>query len=189
MKAAAALFVAGILAALEAPRAGGAGAGAGARPFETWEAGLEGGWLMPLGDLAEVLDPAPLLGFRAATSYYGDWRATAGVSGARLDGAGSPVPVAFVAGAAGLEWRSRRPWIPAPGAALALYYVRATRDTDEYLFLDDGESEFGFQGGLRWRVPLARRAGLDAGVRWDMMFTRPDYSHAAAATAGVTWTP
>lgn len=166
--------------------------GGGARLFETWEAALEGGVLAPVGDLAEVLDPAPLLGLRATTSYYRAWRAVATLSGALLDGPDSPVPVAWIAGAAGLEWRPPRPWIPSPGAALSLYYVRATEDRgpgEEYLFLDDGESEFGIQSGLRWRLPLSRKLGIEAGIRWDLMFTRPSLSHAASASAGAAWTP
>ncbi len=164
--------------------------GSGARLFETWEAALEGGLLTPVGDLADFLEPAPLLGLRATTSYYRAWRAAASLSGALLDGPGSPVPVAWIAGAAGLEWRSPRPWIPAPGAALSLYYVRATESAgpDEgYFFLEDGESEFGFQAGLRWHLPLSRQLGLEAGIRWDVMFTRPSSSHAASAAVGAAW--
>lgn len=181
------MFAAALLLA-GAPRAG---AGTGARLFETWEAAVEGGLLAPVGDLAEVLDPAPLLGLRLTTSYFRAWRASATLSGSLLDGPESPVPVAWIAGAAGLEWQSPRPWIPAPGAALALYYVRATEDGgpgEGYLFLEDGESEFGFQAGLRWRLPASRRLGIEAGIRWDLMFTRPSLSHAASAAIGAAWT-
>lgn len=164
----------------------------GARLFETWEAAAEGGVLMPLGDLSDVLDPALLAGLRLTTSYYRDWQAVASLSGALLDGPDSPVAVAWAAGSGGLEWREGRAWIPALGLALALYYIHAVgadNREEEYLFLEDGESEFGIQGTCRWLLPLARKAGLQIGIRWDMMFTRPDYTHAAAAVAGIAWTP
>lgn len=164
----------------------------GARLFETLELSLESGILLPLGDLADILDPAPLAGFRLATSYYGDWRATASLAGAHLDGPGSPAAVGFAAAAAGLEWKGGPAWAPAAGTGLGLYYARATgvdRNHGEYLFLEDGESEFGMQASLRWGRSLGGSVGVETGLRWDLMLTAPEYSHMASWQVGVRWTP
>lgn len=166
--------------------------GSGARLFETLEFSVEGGILVPQGDLAEVLDAAPLPGIRLTTSYYGNWRAWASMAGARLDGPGSPVAVGWLASAAGLEYHHGPAWIPALGAGIGLYYIRGLEEAGEegggYLFLEDGESEFGMQGSLRWTRRLGRVLGLHAGIRWDLMFTAPSYSRAVALNLGASWT-
>lgn len=171
---------------------GGRDPGSGARLFETLEISVEGGILVPQGDLAEVLDAAPLPGIRLTTSYYGNWRAWASMAGARLDGPESPVAVGWLASVAGLEYRHGPAWIPALGAGLGLYYIRGLEEAGEegggYLFLEDGESEFGMQGSLRWTRRLGKVLGLHAGIRFDLMFTAPRYSRAAALNLGASWT-
>lgn len=165
--------------------------GSGARLFETLEISIEGGMLAPLGDLAEVLDASPLPGIRLTTSYYGNWSAWASMAGTRLDGPGSPVAVGWLASVAGLEYRHGPVWVPALGAGIGLYYVRsleAGKQGGGYLFLEDGESEFGMQGSLRWTRRLGRALGLHAGVRFDLMFTSPRYSRATALNLGASWT-
>lgn len=168
-----------------APRSG------GARMFETLELAGEAGIFFPLGRLRDVLDPAPMAGLRATTSYYGNWRATAGLSAVLLEGPGSPASVALALAAAGLEWRGGPVWIPKPALALGLAYVRTVEKAEEngdYLFMDDGESEFGIQSSLLWMVPFGSGFQARAGARWDMMFTSPVYSHAASILAGTSWT-
>lgn len=164
---------------------------AGARLFLTWDLEADAGVLFPAGRLAEVLDPAPSLGIRLVSSYYGPWRAWASLDLARLDGAASPAAVGMATGAAGLLWKPASAWIPSPGFGLAYHYVRALEKddpADEYLFLEDGESEFGSRAALRWSVPFGKRVALLAGARWDMMFTAPDYGHAFAIHLGAAWT-
>lgn len=163
----------------------------GARLFETWEIGLDAGILFPAGGLADVLDPAPVLGFRLLSSYYGPWRAWASIDMARLDGDASPASVGMASGASGLAWQPSQPWIPSPGIGLAYHYVRALRKraaADEYLFLEDGESEFGMRAALRWSLPALRSLSLSAGARWEAMFTAPEYGHAFAIHLGAAWT-
>jgi hypothetical protein len=163
----------------------------GARLFETLEFAGEAGILVPLGDLADLLDPAPLLGARFTTSYYRSWKAYASLSASRVENAPNQAAIALAIAAAGLEARPGPAWIPNPGLGLSLAYIRIlSRDEgqDEYLFMDDGESEFGLQGSLRWIVPLGSRLSLQAGGRWDLMFTGPEYSHAASALVGASGT-
>lgn len=162
-----------------------------ARLFEWWEFAGGGGVLLPLGDLAEVLDPAPLAGFRAATSYYGSWRAFGTLSAARLDGARSPAAVGLASAAAGLEWRPPVPWAPAAGGGLGLHYVRALESIpgETYYFLSDGETEFGLRSHLRWGFAMSASLALEAGASWDLLFTGPEYSHLASFQAGIAWTP
>lgn len=166
-------------------------AATGARLFETWDLGVDAGVLVPAGPLARVLDPAPQLGFRLLSSYYGPWRAWASIDLARLDGAASPVAVGMATGTAGLAWQPPSAWIPSPGIGLAYHYARAlgkADGADEYLFLEDGESEFGSRTSLRWGFPLGKRLALSAGARWEAMFTAPEYGHAFAIHLGAAWT-
>ena len=163
----------------------------GARLFETLEISIEEGILVPQGSLGNLLDPAVFSGAHITTSYFGDWRAWASMAGAWLDGPESPVAVVLVASATGLEFQRGPAWMPALGAGLALYYVRspeAEKEEMEYLFLEDGESEFGIQGSARWTLRLGKTLGLHAGARWDLMFTSPRYSRAAGINLGASWT-
>lgn len=163
----------------------------GARLFETLEIAIEGGMLLPQGELGEILEASPLPAIRLTTSYYGNWGAWASMAGTRLDGPGSPVAVGWLASVAGLEYRHGPAWIPAVGAGIGLYYVRSLEAGEEgsgYLFLQDGESEFGMQGSLRWTRRLGRALGLHAGIRFDLMFTAPRYSRATALNLGASWT-
>lgn len=162
----------------------------GARLFETLELAVQAGLWTPVGGLADIVDPAPLFGIRFTSSYYGSWRAYGDLSGARLTGPPLAPSLAFATGSAGLEWRCRSPWIPWAGLGLSLNYVRALEtdlDEETYLFLADGESEFGMQASLRWGLPMGRKARLEAGGRWDLMFTEPRYGHGAALLLGVSW--
>lgn len=159
-------------------------------PFKAWETALETGILLPQGDLADVLAPAPLAGARLSTSYYGRWRAVGALSYTRLDGPDSPASVDYVAAAAGLAWRAPRPWIPGVESALVLHYVRAAEvdpSHQGYLFLEDGESEFGTRAGLLWEAPFGASLRCMAGARWDLLFTGPEYSHLATLLLGVAW--
>jgi hypothetical protein len=164
---------------------------AGARLFQSWEFAGSGGVLLPLGGLADVLDPAPLAGFRAVTSYYGSWRAFGTFSAARLDGPRSPAAVGLASLAAGLEWRPSSAWAPAAGGGLGLHYVRALESIpgETYYFLSDGETEFGLRGHLRWGLAMSSSLALEAGASWDLLFTGPEYSHLAAFLVGIAWTP
>lgn len=191
----AALLVAAVLPA-SAPAAEEAGAippsgSAGARLFQSWEIAGSGGVLLPIGDLADILDPAPLAGFRAVTSYYGSWRAFGTFSAARLDGPRSPAAVGLASLAAGLEWRPRSAWAPAAGGGLGLHYVRALESLprETYYFLSDGETEFGLRSHLRWGFSMSSSLALEAGASWDLLFTGPDYSNLAAFQVGIAWTP
>jgi hypothetical protein len=166
-------------------------AAGGARLFEWWEFAGSGGVLFPLGETAEFLDPAPLAGFRAVTSYYGSWRAYGAISAARLDGSRSPAAVGYASAAAGLEWRPSMPWAPAAGGGLGLHYVRALEAIpgETYYFLSDGETEFGLRGHIRWGLPVSSSLDLEAGASWDLLFTGPEYSHLASIRLGIAWKP
>lgn len=160
----------------------------GARLFQSWELAGEGGIYMPMGRLGDIIDPAPVAGLRMATSYYGDWRAVAGISGGVLAGPGTDVALAVAA--AGLEWRTGPSWLPKPGLGISLTYVRSTGEKEEeveYLFMDDGESEFGIQSSLQWIIPAGPSLRIRAGGRYDMTFTEPVYSHALSFAAGAGW--
>jgi hypothetical protein len=197
---AAAILLAAAMAAAS-PAAGDAGretlglpkgeASGGAVLFETWELSAEAGDQSPMRDLAGVLDAAAMGGLRAATSYYGAWRAFGTMSMARLDGPRSPAAVGFAALVSGLEWRPPSAWAPALGGGLGLYYARALERVpgEEYYFLNDGETEFGMRGSLRWGLPVGASLRLEAGAGWDLLFTGPEYSHLASLHMGVAWTP
>lgn len=162
----------------------------GARLFQSFEVSGEAFWFLPVGDLADRIDPAPLLGARFATSYYGAWRAVAGLSAGVVEAREEAFPIVLAIAAAGLEWRPGPAYLPKPGLGLSLNYIRA-RDRDkgevEYLFMDDGESEFGLQGSLRWSLPLRGRLRVEAGGRWDLMFTEPSLSHGASGLLGAAY--
>lgn len=167
----------------------------GARLFETVELAAQAGLWTPTGGLADIVDPAPLFGARLTSSYYGSWRAFGDLSGAHLAGPARAPSLLFAAGTAGLEWRAATAWIPSPGLGLTLNYVRMleaggageTPGAETYLFLEDGESEFGMQASLRWGLPLGSKARLEAGGRWELMFTEPRYGQAAALLLGGAW--
>ena len=65
--------------------------------------------------------------------------------------------------------------------------LRRKAGEDRYLFLEDGESEFGIYPFLHWTVPFAKAWGLGLGMRWDVIFNAPPYGQMAAAQAGLKW--
>lgn|GEM_PF-3137794 len=155
--------------------------------------GLEAslGWMAPRGTLSGALDPAPQAGFRLTTSYYGDWRAHGQFRFGRLDGSETLASAYLAQAGAGLQWQSPASWWwPALGAGLGLYYVRVDEKKPPdgpYLFLEDGESEFGFYPFAAWRRPLAGSLYAHWGMQWDVIWSEPDTGHLLSFHAGLGW--
>lgn len=151
------------------------------------------GLLMPAGSLAGKLDPAPQAGLRLTTSYFGNWRAHGQFRFCRLDGS-DVLASAFLAQAGtGLQWQSPvSPWLPALGMGLGLYYVRIDEKkpgVDHYLFLEEGESEFGFYPFLAWSRRLSHSWHLHWGFHWDVIWSEPESGHLPSLHAGLGWRP
>jgi hypothetical protein len=155
--------------------------------------GLEAsvGWMAPQGNLDGALDPTPQAGLRFTTSYYGDWRAHGQFRYCHLDGSETLASAHLAQAGAGLQWQSPASWWwPALGAGLGLYYVRVDEKKPPdrpYLFLDDGESEFGFYPFAAWQRPLAGSLYAHWGVQWDIIWSAPDKGHLLSLHAGLGW--
>lgn len=158
--------------------------------FESAALSAQAGYVMPRGDLRGVLRPAPSLGLRFATSYYGAAEAFAFAEGAWMETRKDAVPVLFAAAGLGLEWAGGPAWLPRPGAGVAMYEARIEAEDDpgdRFPLLHGGESEFGCFPSLRWQASLRERFILWAGGRWDIVFTSRRYSHAASLGMGAGW--
>lgn len=151
------------------------------------------GWLAPAGNLAGKLDPAPQAGLRLTTSYFGNWRAHGQFRFCRLDGNDVLASVYLAQAGTGLQWQSpASPWLPALGMGLGLYYVRIDAKkpwVDRFLFLEEGESEFGFYPFLAWSRRLSKSWRLQWGCQWDVVWSEPEYEHLPSFHLGLGWRP
>jgi hypothetical protein len=165
-------------------------ASGGSRLFQQVYLSAEGGILSPLGDLSPPFEPVPDFGIRAGSSYYGAFEAHVLMHAARMTTSSGPGPVWLAAAGVGLEWRGLPVWLPAPGIGVSLNYARiaaADDPGDKAVFMQDGESEFGFYPFLAWRIPVGRTWFLTADLRNDVVLSEPEYGRTVSSHIGAGW--
>ncbi len=147
------------------------------------------GVIAPVGKLADALDPSPGVWLQAKTGYVGAMKARVGINYALLDGEDSPASVHYARGGVGLEYEGWPAWVPVPSFGVSLYFARVAQAKPglRAAYLESNESEFGAYVGFAWKVPLQGRWRPEAGLVWDLVFSRPHLVHLPGVYAGMAW--
>lgn len=138
-------------------------------PFSTGEIAIRGGWLQPVGTLADLYEPAAQGGVSLVMAHWASVRTRLDLSYARLGGSD---PLRFVLAAAGYDWRPDALSLEL-GASLGLFHVRSDPDPRKPRLADGGESEFGFCARVGTPVWIAGPWVVRIEGQWLQAFTNP----------------
>jgi len=145
------------------------------------------GGIFPQDNLRTVLDDRPVFGLKLSSPYYGNWRTNAELQYALLGG-DSPRSLHYVKTGLGVAYELPTVFLPVAGLGLSNYFIRSTAgDADGDLLMDDNESEFGAYPFLCWNVPVYHKLFLQAGLEWDLVFSRPHFSQLPNVYLGLGW--
>ncbi|MFC1585289.1 hypothetical protein ACFL5V_07065 [Fibrobacterota bacterium] len=146
------------------------------------------GYMVPQGNLAQKLTGQPAYGIKLASPYYRKLQSHITAGYVMLDGDDSPRKLHFFKMGAGLAYELPSGYLPLAGMDFNNYTVKSVGKTDgPKLLLDEFESEFGVCPFLLWEVLRFRKAILQLGIQWDIVFSQPRYSRFLSFSLGTGW--